>query len=83
LTQVQGVLVEKHQTTKQENISLQGKFDEEKSQMQQGKEQLLVEQLEVKEVVNRELFSMIVIEIKAEDRVTQQVEKLAEAIQQL
>jgi hypothetical protein len=31
LTQVQGVLVEKHSAAEQENISLQEKFDEEKS----------------------------------------------------
>jgi hypothetical protein len=48
---VQGVLVEQCNATEQENISLQVKFDEEKSQMQQGKEQLLAEQLEVKEAV--------------------------------
>jgi hypothetical protein len=35
--------------------------------MQQGKEQLLAEQLEVKEVVSRALRSMTVLEIKAED----------------
>jgi hypothetical protein len=43
------------------------KFDEEKSQLQQGKEQLLVEQLKVKEVVIRELHSITVIEIKADN----------------
>jgi hypothetical protein len=43
------------------------KFDEEKAQLQQGKEQLLAEQLEVKEAVNRALHSVTVIEIKAED----------------
>jgi hypothetical protein len=51
--------------------------------MQQGKEQLLAEKLEVKEVFNRELHSVTVIEIKAEDRVMQQVEQLIESIQQL
>jgi hypothetical protein len=48
--------------------------------MQQGKEQLLIEQLEVKEVVSKALHSMTIVEIKAEDQVTQQVEKLTEAI---
>jgi hypothetical protein len=57
------------------------KFDEEKSQMQQGKEQLLAEQLEVKEAVNRALRSVTVLEIKVEDRVTHQIEQLTEAIQ--
>jgi hypothetical protein len=42
-----------------------------------------VEKVEVKEAGSRELHSMIVIEIKAEDRVTKQVKKLGEAIQQL
>jgi cysteinyl-tRNA synthetase len=51
--------------------------------MQQGKEQLLTEKLEVKEAFNRELHSVTVIEIKAEDRVMQQVEQLIESIQQL
>jgi chromosome segregation ATPase len=83
LTQVQGVLVEQHRAAEQENISLQAKFDEEKAQLQQGKEQLLAEQLEVKEAVSRALHSVTVIEIKVEDRVTQQVEKLTEVIQQL
>jgi hypothetical protein len=44
---------------------------------------LITEQLEVKEAVNRALFSVMVIEIKVEDQVTQQVEKIAEAIQKL
>jgi hypothetical protein len=51
--------------------------------MQQGKEQLLAEKLEVKEVFNTELHSVTVIQIKAEDRVMQQVEQLIESIQQL
>jgi hypothetical protein len=71
LKQVQGVLVEQCRATEQENISLQEKFDEEKAQIQQGKEQLLAEQLEVKEAVNRALRSVTVIEIKVEDRVMQ------------
>jgi hypothetical protein len=70
LKQVQGVLVEQRRAAEQENISLQAKFDEEKAQIQQGKEQLLTEQLEVKEAVSRALRSVTVIEIKAEDRVT-------------
>lgn len=49
-------------------------FNEEKAQMQQGKEQFLIEQLEVKEAVSRALRSVTVIEIKEEDRVMQQVE---------
>jgi hypothetical protein len=49
-------------------IFLSKKVDEEKAQLQQGKEQLLVEQLEVKEAVNRALRSVTVIEVKAEDQ---------------
>jgi hypothetical protein len=37
----------------------------------------------VKEAVNKELHSMIGLELKAEDQVTHQVEKLTKAIQQL
>jgi hypothetical protein len=70
LVQVQGVLVEQRRATEQEKSALQVKFDEEKAQLQQGKEQLLAEQLEVKEVVNRALRSVTVIEVKAEDQVT-------------
>jgi hypothetical protein len=44
---------------------------------------LLTEQLEVKERVNRALRSVTVIEVKAEERVPQQVAQLEEVIQQL
>jgi hypothetical protein len=83
LKKVQGVLVEQRQAAEQENISLQANFDGEKAQILQGKEQLLMKQLEVKEAVSRELRSMTFVEIKVEDRVTQQVEKHTESIQQL
>jgi hypothetical protein len=83
LKQVQGILIEQHSTAEQEKLALQAKFDEEKAQMQQGKEQLLAEKLEVKEAVNKALRSVTVLEIKAEDQITQQVDQLAEAIQQL
>jgi hypothetical protein len=42
---------------------------------------LLAEKLEVKEAVNRALRSVTVVEIKAEDRVIQQVDQLIETIQ--
>jgi hypothetical protein len=83
LTQVKGVLIEKRSVVEHEKLALQVKFDEEKTQLQQEKEQLLVEQLEVKEMVNMALLSMTVIEVKAEDRVPQQVEQLEEVIPQL
>jgi hypothetical protein len=83
LVQVQGVLVEQRRAAEQEKSALQAKFDEEKAQLQQGKEQLLAEQLEVKEAVNRALRSVTIIEVKAEDQVTKQVAQLEEVIQQL
>jgi len=52
LAQVQGDLVEQCSVAKWENLSLQVKWDEEKAQLQQRKEQLLVEKLEVKEMVH-------------------------------
>jgi hypothetical protein len=51
--------------------------------MQQEKEQLLAEHLKVKEEVNRALRSVTGLELQAKDRVTHQVEHLAEAVQQL
>jgi hypothetical protein len=44
---------------------------------------LLAEKLEVQEAINIALFSMTGLEPKAEDRVTHQVDQLAEAIEQL
>jgi hypothetical protein len=44
---------------------------------------LLAEQLEVKELVNRALCSVTVIEVQAEERVPQQVAQLEEVIQKL
>jgi hypothetical protein len=44
---------------------------------------LLAEQFKVKEAVNRELHSMTGLEPKVDDQIKHQVEKLAEAIQQL
>jgi hypothetical protein len=83
LTQVQGVLVEQCSAAEQEKSALQAKWNDEKAQLQQGKEQLLVEQLEVKEAVNRALRSVTVIEVKTEERIPQQVAQLAEVIQKL
>jgi predicted nucleic acid-binding protein len=71
LAQVQGDLVEQRSTAKWENISLQEKWDEEKAQLQQRKEQLLIEKLEVKEMVHIALLSVTVVEVKTEERVPQ------------
>jgi hypothetical protein len=81
LTQVQGVLVEQHSAAEWENLSLQMKFDEEKSKLQQEKEQFLLEQLKLKEMVNISLRSVTVVEVKAEDQVPQKVAQLEEVIQ--
>ena len=43
LVQVQKYLEEKHSVVEQENLALQAKWDEEKVQLQQRKEQLLTE----------------------------------------
>jgi low affinity Fe/Cu permease len=52
-------------------------------QIQQEREQLLAEQLRVKEAVSRALHSVIGLEKKDEKLVEHQVAQLAEAIQQL
>jgi hypothetical protein len=83
LTQVQSALVEQQSKEEWENISLQVKWDEEKAQLQQSKDQLLAEQLEVQERVHKALRSVTVIEVKIEERVPQQVAQLEEVIQQL
>jgi hypothetical protein len=44
---------------------------------------LITEQLEVKEQVNRALLSVTIIEVRAEERIPQQVAQLEEVIQQL
>jgi hypothetical protein len=64
---VQEVVVEQRRIAEKENVSLQTKFEEEKAQIQQEKEQLLAEQLEVKEAVNKALLSMTGLEPKVED----------------
>jgi hypothetical protein len=63
LNKVQGNIVEQHRIAEQEKVSLQAKFEVEKAQMQQEREQLLAEQLEVKEVVNRSLCSVTCLEL--------------------
>jgi hypothetical protein len=59
------------------------KWEEEKAQLQQSKDQLLAEQLDVQERVHKALRSVTVIEVKIEERVPQQVAQLEEVIQQL
>jgi hypothetical protein len=71
LAQVQKDLEEKRSATKWEKLALQVKWDEEKVQLQQSKEQFLVEKLEVKEMVHRALRSVKFIEVKVKERVPQ------------
>jgi hypothetical protein len=71
LVQVQKDLEDQCSTTKWENRSLQEKWDEEKTQLQQRKGHFLTEQLEVKEMVNIALLFVIVFEVKTEERVPQ------------
>jgi hypothetical protein len=51
--------------------------------MHKEKEQLLAEKLKVQEMVHITLRSVTVIEVKAEERVPQQVAQLKDVIQQL
>jgi hypothetical protein len=69
--QAQEDLLEQHNTAEHEKLTLQERFDEEKSQLHKEKEQFLAEKLEVKEMVHRALRSVTVIEVKAEERVPQ------------
>jgi hypothetical protein len=83
LTQVQGVLVEKHNDAEREKLALQVQWDKEKAKLQQRKEKLLIEKIQIKEQVNRELLSVIIIELRDEEQIPQQVAQLAKVIQQL
>jgi hypothetical protein len=58
LKQVEGIIVEQRRVAEQEKVSLQAKFEEDKAQMQQEKEQLLAEKLKLKEAINKALHSV-------------------------
>jgi hypothetical protein len=81
LAQAKEDLLEQCSNVEQEKLSLQTKWEEEKAEIQQSKEQLLTEKLEIKELVNRALHSVIVIEFQTEERVPQQVAQLEGVIQ--
>jgi hypothetical protein len=83
LKQSQEEMVEQGRVAQKKNDELQTKLEEERPQVKQENEQLLVEQLRVKEVVDRALHSMMGLEPKEEDRVEHQAVQLEEAIQQL
>jgi hypothetical protein len=76
LAQVQSALIEKQRKVEQEQLSLQAKWEKDKSQLQWSKEQLLAEQLDMQERVHKALHSVMVIEVKMEERVPQQVTQL-------
>jgi len=81
LVQEQEDLIDQNSTIEWEKLSLQVKFDEEKSQLHKEKEQLLTEKLEVKEMVNKALHFVTVVKVKAEERVPEQVAQIKEVIQ--
>jgi hypothetical protein len=83
LKQAQEEVIEQCRIAQQEKDALQAKFEEERAQIQQEKEKLLVEQVRVKEAVNRALRSVMGLEQKEEEPVEHQVAQLAETIQQL
>jgi hypothetical protein len=62
---------------------MQEKFDEEKSQLHKEKEELLAEQLAIKEKVNIALRSVTIVEVQTEEQVPQQVAQLEGVIQKL
>jgi hypothetical protein len=60
-------MVEQRWVAQKEKDDLQANFEEERVQVKQEKYQFLVEQLGVKEAVDRALRSMTSLETKAED----------------
>jgi hypothetical protein len=71
LMQAQNTLLEQQSEEKWENISLKAKWDEEKAQLQEHKDQLLAKKLEVQERVHKEIHSMMVIKVNMEDHLPQ------------
>ena len=83
LKQTQEEVIEKHWVAQQEKDDLQIKFEEDKAQIQKEKEQLLTEQVGVKEAVNRALQSVTGLEQIEEDPMESRVANLVVAIQQI
>jgi hypothetical protein len=75
--------LEQHRVVKQERENLQVKFAQDREQIQNENEQLLTEQMGVKEAVTRELCFVPGLAHIEEDIVENQLENLAEDIQQL
>jgi hypothetical protein len=83
LKKAQEEIIWKHWLSLQDKDDLQTKFEENKEQIQQDKEQLLAEQVRVKEAFNKEIHSVTSLEKMEEDLVVNKFVKLVESIQQL
>jgi hypothetical protein len=83
LAQAQKGMLEQRSNAEQEKLSLQAKWDKEKATLQKDREQLLAEQLEVQEQVQREIWFVTIIEVQIEERVPKHVAQLEGVIQQL
>jgi hypothetical protein len=62
LKQAQEEVIEEHRVVQQEKDDLQIKFEKDKAQIWEDKEQLLTEKVGVKKAVNRALRSVIGLE---------------------
>jgi hypothetical protein len=69
LAQVQSALIVQQWKVEQEQLSLQEKWEEMKAQLQQSKDQLLADQLDMQEQVHNALHFVMVIEVKIEEHV--------------
>jgi hypothetical protein len=76
-------MLEQCNNAEQEKLALQAKWEEVKATLQQDREHMITEQLEVYERVHKALHSMTIIEVQIEERVPQQVAQLEGVIQQL
>jgi hypothetical protein len=75
--------LEKLWVAQQEKDDLRAKFEEDKEKIQKEKDQLLAEQIGIREAVNRALRSVSGLAQMEEETTESQVGKLVEAIQQL
>jgi chromosome segregation ATPase len=83
LKQAKEEALEKCRVVQQEKDDLRAKFEEDREQIQREKDQLLMEQIGVREAVTRALRSMSGLAQMEEETTESQVGKLVEAIQQL
>jgi predicted nucleic acid-binding Zn-ribbon protein len=75
--------LEKLRVAQQEKDEIRAKFEEDKEKIQKEKDQLLAEQIVVREAVTRALRSVSGLAQMEEETTESQVGKLVEAIQQL